>query len=195
MFLEELLDKRSLIISYYYSINLTLLLNFASLLYKKKGSHICIINYGKIKWEFYPYEINFPVKCDENASVLVFEAESEKEVPEKFNLVTSYKNLKINAVKVKVEKIDASTYKAILDDYVEMFKINQGKIEEVKLDNTLTELIKIISELGSETELKDVVNIASKRLELTKDEVREKLLFLQELNKIEIKDKKVKIIQ
>lgn len=195
MFLEKLIDKHTLVVSYYYTANLTLLLNFASILHRKKGTYICIANYGKIKWELYPYELDFPIKCDDNASLLVFEAESEREVPEKFVLVTSYKNLKINATKVRIEKINSRIYKAIFEDYIEAFKINNGRIEEVKLDDALTEILRIISELGEEVELKDVVNIVSKKLELTKEEVREKLLFLQELNKIEIKDKKIRLIQ
>ncbi|PVU75621.1 hypothetical protein DDW13_04740 [Acidianus hospitalis] len=194
VFLERLLDKKSLVISYYYSVNLTLLMNFASLYYRKTGKSICIGNFGKIKWEFYPKDVDFPIKCDENSAFLVFEAENENELPEKFIFATSYKNLKVNAIKVRVEKFEYNTYKAIIEDEIIPFKIVKGEINEIKLANDYTELLNIIKELGGECEMRDLVNIASKRLNIPRDEVKEKILFLKEIDKIDIEGKKIKLI-
>ncbi|ARM76297.1 hypothetical protein [Acidianus manzaensis] len=198
MFLENIIDNSSLIISYYYSVNLTILMNFASILHKKRNKNICIANYGKIKWEFYPYEIDFPIRCDENSALLIFEAESEKEIPDKkFSLITSYKNLKIDAIKIKIDKTSNNLYKAIVkDNVISLFKINEGKIIEERLDNTYTEILNIINDLGGTCDLKDLLNISSKKLNTTKEEIKEKLLFLKEINKIEIdKNKVTKITQ
>lgn len=193
MFLERLLDKKSLVISYYYSVNLILLMNFASLYYRKTGKNVCIGNFGKIKWELYPKDVDFPIICDENSALLVFEAESESELPEKFIFATSYKNLKVNAVKVRVEKFDQNTYRAIIEDEIIPFKITKGEINEVRLTDEHNELLNIIKELGGECEMKDLVNIASKRLNIPRDEVRERLLFLKEIDKIEIDGKKIRL--
>ncbi|AWR97589.1 hypothetical protein DFR86_08530 [Acidianus sulfidivorans JP7] len=197
MFLDNLVDNSSLIISYYYSVNLTILMNYASILHKKRNKNICIANYGKIKWEFYPYEIDFPIRCDENSAMLVFEAESEKEIPEKFSLATSYKNLRINAIKIQIEKIDNNLYKAISKgNIISVFKINEGKITEQQMDNIYAEILYIIKDLGGTCDLRDLLNISSKKLEIPKEEIKERLLFLKEINKIEIeKNKTIRLIQ
>ncbi len=194
VFLERLLYAKSLVISYYYSANLTLLINFASLYHKKTGKNICIGNFGKIKWEFYPKDIDFPIKCDENSAFLVFEAESESEIPEKFIFATSFKNLDVNAIKVRIEKFGYNEYKAIIKDEIIPFKIINGEIKEIKLASDYVELLNIINELGGECEMKDLLNIASKRLSVPREEVKEKLLFLKEINKIDIEGKKIRII-
>lgn len=93
-----------------------------------------------------------------------------------------------------MEKIGYNEYKAMIKDDVIPFKIISGEIKEVELASDYTELLNIIKDFGGECEIRDLVNIASKRLSIPREEVKEKLLFLKEINKIDIEGKKIRII-
>ncbi len=193
MFLEALLGKRTFVHSYYYSVNLAIALNFAEML-SKNGKKVCIFNYGKIKWEFFPYELNLNLDCSPGSEVIVFEAESEKEVPEDFALVTSYKSLKIRATRVDVEKVDVNLFKATIDGDSYLFKLVEGRLVDYEVSELQKGILDLIRELGSPCSLTDVVNIASRRFNASRDKVREELQFLVNLGKIRVKNKVIELL-
>ncbi len=193
MFLERLLGLKTIIISYYYSANLTISINVASLL-SKQGKDICIVNYDKIRWNLYPYDMDFSPNCSPQSEIIVFEAESESEIPKNFRLVTTFKNLKIDGIKVKINKVDTNLYKALFNDEEYFFKIINGKIEDYEIDNVDKEILNIISNLGSPCNLTDVINISSKKLNMSRDKIREELQFLTQLGKIKIQHKIIELL-
>ncbi|EWG08032.1 MAG: hypothetical protein ASUL_00220 [Candidatus Aramenus sulfurataquae] len=193
VFLEALLGKRVFVHSYYYSVNLVIALNFAEML-SKNGKKVCIFNYGKIKWEFFPYQLELKLDCSPGSEVIVFEAESEKEVPENFALVTSYRNLKVNGEKVNVEKVDANLFKATVEGETYLFKIVEGRIVDYEMGDLQRNLLELIKELGSPCSLTDVVNIASRRFNASRDKVREELQFLVNVGKIKVKNKVIELL-
>jgi hypothetical protein len=193
VFLERLLGLKTIIISYYYSANLTISINVASLL-SKQGKDICIVNYDKIRWNLYPYDMDFSPNCSPQSEIIVFEAESESEIPKNFRLVTTFKNLKIDGIKVKINKVDTNLYKALFNDEEYFFKIINGKIEDYEIDNVDKEILNIISNLGSPCNLTDVINISSKKLNMSRDKIREELQFLTQLGKIKIQHKIIELL-
>ncbi|AWR94795.1 hypothetical protein [Acidianus brierleyi] len=193
VFLERLLDLKSIIISYYYSINLTIIMNVASLL-SKQSKDVCIINYDKIKWDFYPYNIDFSLNCSPKSEIIVFEAENEREIPKNFRLVTTYKNLKIDGTKIKIDKVDINLYKSRIDDEEYLFRVINGKIEDYEIRDIDKEILNIITSLGNPCNLTDVINISQKKLNLPRDKIREELQFLIQIGKIKIHNKIIELI-
>ncbi len=193
MFLERLLELKSIITSYYYYINLAIIMNVASLL-SKENKDICIINYDKIKWDFYPYDIDFSLNCSPRSEIIVFEAESEKEIPKNFKLITTYKNLKVDGIKIKIDKIDVNLYKSRIDDKEYLFRVINGKIEDYEIGDIDKEILNIISSLGNPCNLTDVINISQKKLNLPRDKIREELQFLIQIGKIKIHNKIIELI-
>jgi len=168
-------------------------MNVAYLL-SKQGKDICIINYDKIKWNFYPYNIDFSINCSPNSEIIVFEAENESEIPKNFRLVTTYKNLKIDGTKIKIDKIDINLYKSKIDDKEYLFRLINGKIEDYEIGDIDKEILNIIASLGNTCNLTDVINISQKKLNLSREKIREELQFLIQIGKIKIHNKIIELI-
>lgn len=181
----KILEKPRLIRSYYYSLNLLLVIKAAERLYSE-GKKPCIINIDKIKWEFYPYDVNFKQICEEDSENIVFEAEKVSEIPLKFRLVTTTKNFNLDCEKTTIEKIGINLYKMILDGEPVIFRVENGKLVERVLNNIEEEIINLLEENGGQLSIKEVVDIVSHRLRTSKDNVRNELALLKSIGKIEI---------
>ncbi|EHP68759.1 MAG: hypothetical protein RXS23_00910 [Metallosphaera yellowstonensis] len=187
MFLEELLTGRHLLVSYYYSVNVAIISSIAREL-SRRGFSVCIVNLEKMRfWE------RVEVKCEPGARVLVFDAESESEVPQDYLLVTSTMNLNLEGVKrYKIKKVQGNIYRAE-GEATYYFKVNQGRVEDYELSQGDL-LVDILRELGGEATLKDLVNIYSHRSGKGREKVREELGLLARLGKIEIRGGKVRLL-
>lgn len=189
--IEELLSKPRVIKSYYYSVNLAIVMNSASYLYHK-GKDVCIFNFDKIKWEFYPYEIDFKMNCNENSENIIFEAEDESEVPVRFALVTSIKRLNLGVPISEITKIDNNLYRINIDGKVHLFRLLNGKIIEENISRREEEIISLLKEYGELT-IKEVVDIIARKTRSNRDEVRKDLYFLKEIGIVEINEGKVSL--
>ena len=187
--LEELISKPRFIRSYYYYPKLTLTLNIAEYLYSQ-GKDVCIFNFDKINWQFYPYKINFVMKCNENSENLVFEAEDEIQVPLKFLIVTSIKNLKLGLPVSEIQRIDQNLYRINFDNQIRLFRIVDGKIIEEKVKGLSDEIIELLNEY-KELSLKEVVDIISNKTKSSRENVRKEIYFLKEIGVVEIQNGKV----
>lgn len=181
MFIDELVVGKHLIVSYYYSVNLRLTLTLAKLL-KDRGEEVCILNEHKIKWNLAPFTVEF--NCSESSVNLVFEAESELEVPKNYLFVTSSRKLNLPGAKTfHIKKISEVAFLAYSEEARFSFKIGKDTIEEFEQGE---DLIKILKDLGGEATLRDLVNISSKKLNLPKEKVREEVSFLINTGKISV---------
>ncbi|AWR99774.1 hypothetical protein [Metallosphaera hakonensis] len=189
MFLEELASRRHLVLSYFYTVNLTLVLSLARLL-ESRGEEVCIIHDERIRWNLAPFTVN--LKCSPNSVNLVFEAESELEVPKDFLLVTSNRNLKLHdATTLRLSKVKEGIFMALGEGAKFTFRISANGVEDY--EERKSDVIKILEELGGEATLQDIVNISSKRLNLSREMVREELGFLARTGKIVIKKNVVRL--
>ncbi|MDT7872046.1 hypothetical protein WIW89_08350 [Stygiolobus sp. CP850M] len=191
--IERILQKPRLIKSYYYGVNLVIVINAAEKLYAE-GKKPCIINFDKIKWEFYPYEIKFKMFCDNDSENLVFEAEKVSEIPLKFRLVTSAKVFNINCDIATVERIGNNLYKILLDGEVLTFQVKEGKLTERAMNRIDEEILNLLNENGGTMTVKELVDIISFKLRVSKDYVRNELAFLKTSGKVEIEKSTVKLI-
>ena len=189
--LEELISKPRVIKSYYYYPKLILTINIAEYLYSQ-GKDVCIFNFDKINWQYYPYQINFVMKCNENSENLVFEAEDEAEVPLKFLLVTSIKNLKLGLPISEIQRVDQNLYKINIDGQIRLFRIIEGKIVEEKIKGLADEILELLKEY-KELSLKEIVDIVSNKAMSSRENVRKEVYFLKEIGVVEIKDGKVSL--
>ncbi|WP_369609990.1 hypothetical protein [Sulfurisphaera javensis] len=165
------------------------MLNIADYLFKK-GKDICIFNFDKIKWEFYPYDINFTMKCNEKSENIVFEADDESEIPPNFLIVTSIKRLNLGIPVIEIEKIDQNLYKMNISDKIYLFRIIEGKIIEEKIKGLSEEIIQLLKEYG-ELSLKEIIDILSHKTRNSRDNIRKEIYFLKDLGIIQIKEGKV----
>ncbi|NON62599.1 hypothetical protein [Acidianus sp. RZ1] len=190
--INELSSNETLFVSYYYSLNLITLFEVSASIAKKENQEICIANFGKIIWDFYPWEIPFKISCTPSSVLVVFEAEKEIDIPEKFRFATSSKPLKVGKFKANAIKKGNNIYNIFLSNGKQYsVRMINGKLIEIKLERDEEELLKIIDELGGEANIKEVIAIAERRLEESKEKIREKLQFLTQLEKIEIKQGKI----
>ncbi|BCU71357.1 hypothetical protein [Stygiolobus caldivivus] len=181
----KILEKPRLIRSYYYSVNLVIIINAAQRIYSQ-GKKPCIINFDKIKWEFYPYDINFKQICEEESENLVFEAEKVSEIPIRFRLITSVKNFNLGCEVNTIEKIGNNLYKLRLTDDTIIFHVKDGKLIERVLNPLEEEILRLLNENNGRMSMKEVVDITSYKLGISKESVRNELAFLRSLGKIEI---------
>ena len=189
--IEELISKPRVIKSYHYYPKLVLTLNIAEYLYSQ-GKDVCIFNFDKINWQYYPYKINFMMKCKENSENLIFEAEDETQVPLKFLLVTSIKNLKLGLPVSEIQRIDQNLYRINFDNEIRLFRIIEGKIVEEKIRGLSDEIIELLNEYR-ELSLKEIVNILSNKTRSSRENVRQEIYFLKEIGIVEIKNGKVSL--
>ncbi|BBD73987.1 hypothetical protein HS1genome_2376 [Sulfodiicoccus acidiphilus] len=187
--LELLASRKSLVRSYFYSVNLMLLFKVGAIL--AKTNDVCIINEHKIRWNLAPV-LEFNPRCVEGAKLLVFEAESELEVPQEFWLATSPKRLKLQADVVEVVKLSDGSFKATLANELFNFRISGGQLLELKMGSDEAEVLRLLEEWGGEAELKDVVAVASKRCGMTRDAVREVVWRLKEKGYLDLIGRLVK---
>ncbi|QKQ99532.1 hypothetical protein GWK48_03205 [Metallosphaera tengchongensis] len=188
MFLEELLSGKHLIVSYYYSVNLSITFSIAREL-TRRGEKVCILNQEKIKWNLVPFSVD--LTCDQGSVNMVFEADSENQVPPNYLLVTSIRELKLpDSRKFKVTKVDANSFLAIGEGTRFLFRLNHGVIEDVQERD---DVIQILRELGGEATLQDLVNISSRKLRRSKEEIREELSHLVKIGRVEIKKSRVRL--
>jgi hypothetical protein len=180
-------SKRILIYSYFIRVRVILILNVIE---KLKNEHICIINYDRLL-----KIINKEVeqKCDETSYIIVFDPENEFELPIKYNLVTSATKIngKFDEI-IKIDKVLSNLYKAEnKSGNIFLFKITNDRIIEEQLKPIYEEILDLLKEFGGEASLTDIVNIISKRHNMSRDSVRDELVFLKNLGLIDIKNKKV----
>jgi len=189
--LEDLISKPRVIKSYYYYPKLILTIAIAEYLYSQ-GKDVCIFNFDKINWQYYPYQINFVMRCNEDSENLVFEAEDETEVPLKFLIVTSIKNLKLGVPISEIQRVDQNLYKINIDGQIRLFRIIEGKIVEEKIKGLADEILELLKEY-KELSLKEIVDIVSNKTRSSRESVRKEVYFLKEVGVIEIKDGKVSL--
>lgn len=189
--LEELISKPRVIKSYYYYPKLVLILNIAEYLYNQ-GKDVCIFNFDKINWQYYPYQINFVMRCNEDSENLIFEAEDETQVPLKFLIVTSVKNLKLGFPISEIQRIDQNLYKINIDNEIYLFRIINGKIIEEEVRGLSDEIIELLNEY-KELSLKEIVDIISNKTRSSRENVRREVYFLKEIGVLEIKNGKVSL--
>ncbi|MDT7861009.1 MAG: hypothetical protein RRA45_02150 [Saccharolobus sp.] len=180
-------SERILIYSYFIRVRVILILNVIE---KLKNEHICIINYDRLL-----KIINKEVeqKCDETSYIIVFDPENEFELPIKYNLVTSATKIngKFDEI-IKIDKVLSNLYKAEnKSGNIFLFKITNDRIIEEQLKPIYEEILDLLKEFGGEASLTDIVNIISKRHNMSRDSVRDELVFLKNLGLIDIKNKKV----
>ncbi|BDB97369.1 hypothetical protein SACC_03860 [Saccharolobus caldissimus] len=180
-------SERILIYSYFIRVRVILILNIIE---KLKNEHICIINYDRLL-----KIINKEVeqKCDETSYIIVFDPENEFELPIKYNLVTSATKIngKFDEI-IKIDKVLSNLYKAEnKSGNIFLFKITNDRIIEEQLKPIYEEILDLLKEFGGEASLSDIVNIISKRHNMSRDSVRDELVFLKNLGLIDIKNKKV----
>jgi len=186
---EDLLQTKRLIKSYYYYPKLVLVINIAEYLYSK-GRDVCIFNFDKIKWEYYPYNLNFHMKCNERSENIIFEAEDESEIPNNFSLVTSIKKLNLGIPQSEIQKLDQNLFKINIDNKIYLFRIIEGKIVEEKIKGLSEEFINILREYN-ELSLKEIVDILYHKTNSSRDNIRKEIYFLKDIGVIEIKNGKV----
>lgn len=180
-------SERILIYSYFIRVRVILILNVIE---KLKNEHICIINYDRLL-----KIINKEVeqKCDETSYIIVFDPENEFELPIKYNLVTSAAKIngKFDEI-IKIDKVLSNLYKAEnKSGNIFLFKIANNHIVEEQLKPVYEEILDLLKEFGGEASLTDIVNIISKKHNMSRDSVRDELVFLKNLGLIDIKNKKV----
>jgi len=132
-------------------------------------------------------------KCDETSYIIVFDPENEFELPIKYNLVTSATKIngKFDEI-IKIDKVLSNLYKAEnKSGNIFLFKITNDRIIEEQLKPIYEEILDLLKEFGGEASLTDIVNIISKRHNMSRDSVRDELVFLKNLGLIDIKNKKV----
>jgi len=189
--LEELISKPRVIKSYYYYPKLILTLNIAEYLYSR-GKDVCIFNFDKINWQYYPYQTNFIMKCNENSENLIFEVEDESQIPLKFLIVTSIKNLKLGLPVSEIQRMDQNLYRINLDNQIYLFRIVDGKILEEKVKGLSEEIIQLLNEY-KELSLKEVVDIISNKTKSSRENVRKEVYFLKEIGVVDIQNGKVSL--
>nr|WP_237243949.1 hypothetical protein [Saccharolobus solfataricus] len=160
----------------------------------KENISVCIINYEK----FLKLSIReIDQRCVEGSYVIVFEAEEASDLPIRYNLVTSF--VKINKDFddiLRIDKISTNLYKAQNNaGDLFIFSVINGKVIDRKLRPIHEDIINFLREYGGEVEIRDLVNIISKKYETNRDNVRVELAFLKELGIIEVKDRKVILTQ
>lgn len=180
-------SERILIYSYFIRVRVILILNVIE---KLKNEHICIINYDRLL-----KIINKEVeqKCDETSYIIVFDPGNEFELPIKYNLVTSAAKIngKFDEI-IKIDKVLSNLYKAEnKSGNIFLFKIANNHIVEEQLKPVYEEILDLLKEFGGEASLTDIVNIISKKHNMSRDSVRDELVFLKNLGLIDIKNKKV----
>lgn len=182
--IEEIISKPRVIRSYYYYPKLVLVLNIAEYLYSK-GKDVCIFNFDKINWQYYPYRTNFIMKCNENSENIVFEADHESEIPLKLLLITTTSALKIGIPMTEIQRVDQNLFKINLDGTIYLFRITNGKIVEEKIKGLSEEIIQLLTDYN-ELSIKEIVDIISNKTKSSREIVRKELYFLKELGLIEI---------
>ncbi|WP_218258671.1 hypothetical protein [Saccharolobus shibatae] len=192
-YLISLRTGKVLLQSYHMNVKIALIYDIAQRLYKDRVS-ICIINYEKFL-KLSGREID--QRCDEDSYVIVFEAEGPSDLPMRYNLVTSF--VKINRYFddiLKIDKVSTNLYKAQNNaGDLFIFSVINGEIIERKLRPIHEDIINFLKEYGGEVEIKDLINIISKKYEISRDNVRVELALLKELGIIEVKDRKVILTQ
>ncbi len=189
----SLRNRKILLQSYHINAKIVLIYNITQRLYKENIS-VCIINYEK----FLKLSIReIDQRCVEGSYVIVFEAEEASDLPIRYNLVTSF--VKINKDFddiLRIDKISTNLYKAQNNaGDLFIFSVINGKVIDRKLRPIHEDIINFLREYGGEVEIRDLVNIISKKYETNRDNVRVELAFLKELGIIEVKDRKVILTQ
>ncbi|QGA54658.1 hypothetical protein GFS03_08770 [Sulfolobus sp. E5-1-F] len=192
-YLVSLRTRKVLLHSYHINVKIALIYNIAQRLIKDRIS-ICIINYDKfLKLS----GIELEQQCNESSYVIVFEAEDPSNLPMRYNLVTSF--VKINKYFdeiLRIDKISTNLYKTQDNTgNIFIFSIINGEVIDRKLRPIHEAIINFLKEYGGEVEIRDLVNILSKKYETNRDNVRVELSFLKELGIIEVKDRKVILTQ
>ncbi|WP_168065387.1 hypothetical protein [Sulfolobus sp. S-194] len=186
---KELTQTKRLIKSYYYYPKLVLVINIAQYLYNK-GHDVCIFNFDKIKWEYYPYDLNFHMKCTEKSENIIFEVEDESQIPNNFTLVTSIKKLNLGIPVSEIQKLDQNLFKINIDNKIYLFRIIDGKIVREKIKGLSEEIINLLKEYN-ELSLKEVVEIIYHKTKSSRDNIRKEIYFLKDIGIVEIKNGRV----
>ena len=181
-FINEILGKKVCILSYYYIPKLWIVMEVASRVSKRRK--VCIQGLDRVKWELYPYSTDFNLSCDQGSYLIQFEAE---EFNEKADLITSTKRARDNRVNYRVDKAFNNVYKAVNDEgRLHIFKLREGHVEDVSLGKEETYLISVLSELGGEAELRDLVNICSRKMQTDRDHVRRLVYYLRDVGYLDL---------
>ncbi|BCS91633.1 hypothetical protein [Metallosphaera javensis (ex Sakai et al. 2022)] len=191
MFLEELASGKHLIVSYYYTASLTITLTLARLL-RQRGEEVCIINEDRIRWNLAPFPVD--LKCGPRSVNLVFDAMSESEVPSSYLLVTSSRHLRLpSAREFKLTRINDGIYMATGEGTKFLFKVSNAGVEDV--DYEKSSVLSVLEDFGGTALLGELVDAASQRLKMPKEQVREEIAFLIRIGKVRTRKNVIEIVK
>ncbi|MEM1599252.1 MAG: hypothetical protein QXW51_00295, partial [Sulfolobaceae archaeon] len=136
-------------------------------------------------------------KCDDRSYVIAFEVENKKELPIRYNLVTSITRLSSEFAEIlEINKLSSNLYKAQnKSGQVFLFKIVDDQIVEESLRPIQENILELLKEFNGESDLSDLVSIISKKYNISRDAVRYEIAFLKDLGLIDVKNKKVILTQ
>ncbi len=191
MFLEELASGKHLLVSYYYTASLTVTLSLARLL-TQRGEEVCIVNEDRVKWNIAPFSVE--LRCTPKSVNLVFEAMSEAEVPPNYLLVTSTRHLRLpGARELKVSRINDGIFMAVGEGSKFLFKVTNTGVEDVNYEKS--SVLSVLEDFGGTALLGELVEAASRKLNMPKEQVREEIAFLIRIGKLRARRNLIEIVK
>ncbi|MEM3203639.1 MAG: hypothetical protein QW232_05350 [Saccharolobus sp.] len=162
---------------------------------RENSIDVCIYNYEK----FLKFSNGKEIlqKCDDRSYVIAFEVENKKELPIRYNLVTSITRLSSEFIEIlEINKLSSNLYKAQnKSGQVFLFKIVDDQIVEESLRPIQENILELLKEFNGESDLSNLVSIISKKYNISRDAVRYEIAFLKDLGLIDVKNKKVILTQ
>ncbi|MEM0173952.1 MAG: hypothetical protein QXV69_01560 [Sulfolobaceae archaeon] len=174
-----------LLVSYYKNFNIKFALEVARAL-EHVGEKICIKTSLRIP-------LNIQSICEEDAKKILIEVESESDLEKYFKFATSYKILKNVKYIIKANKVRQNIFKVQIENNYFLVRVTENEIIDEDFGDLEKIILNTIKDWDNNITMKDIMNIITYKIGISKNEIKNALLFLKSLGIIEIKNGIIKL--